>query len=348
MSFGFSPVDMSVLEGITSVVADSDLDGLMAAAILKAAKPEITVHFSHAALIRSGALDHLINRTTALCDLPFHPNCGLYLDHHMTNRPTPEQENIFVADGGICYWQDTPSAARAVYDLMKDEVDLKHLEEIMPIVDDLDSGQISLETFLEDGPIIRLSRSLSLREPEHMNTVLNQFATGMKLDEILSCHEDRLDKLFNKRKIETEIVRAKIKITNGLAICRLDNTEVRTNGYLVTALAGDDAIACCIIHGWVDGSIENPQRPALGASFYGNSFRDKSNPYDLSRLATSIDETGGGHANACGCRVKPLTKEGMRVDRKLIPEDVERNLAIWMDIWNDRENTLIVSTSIDM
>ena len=342
MSFGFSPVVMSVLEGITSVIADSDLDGLMAAAILKAAKPEIDVHFSHAALIRSGALDHIINENTALCDLPFHPNCGLYLDHHMTNRPTPEEEKTFVANGGICHWRDTPSAARAVYDLMKNEVNLEHLEEIMPIVDDLDSGQISLEAFLEDGPIIRLSRSLSLREPEHMNTVLNQFATGMKLDEILFYHEERLEKLFNKRKIETEIVRTKIKIVDGLAICRLDNTEVRTNGYLVTALAGDDAIACCIIHGWIDGSIENPQRPALGASFYGNSFRDKSNPYDLSRLATSIDETGGGHANACGCRVKSLSEEGIRVDRKLISEDVERNLVIWMDIWNDIENTLVV------
>ena len=342
MSFVFSPVDMSVLKEITTVVADSDLDGLMAAAILKAAKPEITVHFSHAALIRSGALDHIINENTALCDLPFHPNCGLYLDHHMTNRPTPEQEEIFVAEGRICHWQDTPSAARAVYDLMKDEVDLEHLEEIMPIVDALDSGQISLNDFLEDGPIIRLSRSLSLREPEHMETVLNQFAQGMNLDEILSFHEDRLEQLFNKRKLETDTVKDRIQMINGLAICRLENTEIRTNGYLVTALAGDDAIACCIIHGWLDGSIEDPNRPALGASFYGNSFRDISNPYDLSRLATSIDETGGGHANACGCRIKPMSESGVREDRELILEDVERNLKIWMSMWDDRENTLLV------
>ena len=342
MSLVFLSKDMSVLEGITSVVADSDLDGLMAAAILKAAKPEIEVLFSHAALIRSGALDHIINENTALCDLPFHPNCGLYLDHHMTNRPTPEEEEIFVSGGGICHWQDTPSAARVAYELLKEEVDLKHLEEIMPIVDALDSGQISLKDFLEDGPIIRLSRSLSLREPEHMENVLNQFATGMKLDEILSYHEDKLEDLFSKRKIETEIVRTKIQIIDGLAVCRLENTEIRTNGYLVTALAGEDAIACCIIHGWLDGSIEDPQRPALGASFYGNSFREETNPYDLSRLATSIDETGGGHANACGCRVKPLSEEGIRVDRKLTPDDVERNLTIWMNLWNDRDNSLIV------
>ena len=75
---------MSVLEGITHVVADSDLDGLMAAAVLKACKPDIEVIFAHAALVRGGSLDEIINRNTAMCDLPFHPDCGLYLDHHMT------------------------------------------------------------------------------------------------------------------------------------------------------------------------------------------------------------------------------------------------------------------------
>ena len=40
---------MSVLDGIVRVVADSDLDGLMAAAVLKASKPELDVHFAHPA-----------------------------------------------------------------------------------------------------------------------------------------------------------------------------------------------------------------------------------------------------------------------------------------------------------
>ena len=122
---------MSPLDNITRVVADSDLDGLMAAAVLKAAKPSIEVHFAHPALIRAGSIDHLIDRNTAICDLPFHENCGLYLDHHQTNRPTKQQQILFEQSGGICHWRDTPSAARAAFDLMKDELDLSHLEEIM-------------------------------------------------------------------------------------------------------------------------------------------------------------------------------------------------------------------------
>ena len=144
---------MSPLEGITKVITDSDLDGLIAAAILKASKSDIEVYFAHPALLRAGSLDHLIDRHTALCDLPFHPSCGLYLDHHITNKPSEDEEKRFTAEGGICVWRDTPSAARAAYDLMKDKLDISHLEEIMPMVDALDSGGISLQDFMNDGPV---------------------------------------------------------------------------------------------------------------------------------------------------------------------------------------------------
>jgi len=326
---------MSPLDGIQRVVADSDLDGLMAAAVLKASNPQIEVHFAHPALLRAGTMDHLIDRNTAICDLPFHPDCGLYLDHHLTNRPSPQEQVIFEENGGICHWRDTPSAARAAYDLLKDELDLSHLEEIMPIVDALDSGGITLEEFTEDGPIIRLSRSLSLSDPEHMQVVLDQFATGLPLDEILAQHKSKLDDLGSNREEQSAIVQDKTVIIDGLAICDLSETGMRSNGYLITALAGPAALACCVIHGYLDGSIEDPARPALGASFYANSFRDDENPYDLSILATLLDETGGGHANACGCRIQPSEPS-----RKLNHSDKDYNLEKWLELWKNRESKM--------
>ena len=327
---------MSVLEGIVRVVADSDLDGLMAAAVLKASKPEIEVYFAHPALLRAGSIDHLIDRSTAICDLPFHPDCGLYLDHHLTNRPSEEEQIVFEAAGGICHWRDTPSAARAAYDLMKEELDLSHLEEVMPIVDALDSGGVSLEDFMADGPIIRLSRSLSLSDPEHLQVVLEQFSSGMLLDEILQSHEERLNVLGEERESQAKLVKERTEIIDRLAICDLSETGVRSNGYLVTALAGPEAIACCVIHGYLDGSIEDPNRHALGASFYANSFRDEENPYDLSLLATLLDETGGGHANACGCRIQPSDSS-----RILNQSDKQYNLEKWLELWTGRDEKML-------
>ena len=175
-----------------------------------------------------------------------------------------------------------------------------------------------------------------MSEPEYMQELMHQFASGMELEDILESHKHRLDELKQEREIMAEIVRNRTKIIDGLAICDLSETGHRSNGYLVTALAGSDAIACCVIHGYMDGSIEDVNRPALGASFYANSFRGEDNPYDLSILATLLDETGGGHANACGCRIQP--SDGSK--RNLIQGDKESNLENWIEKWSKRDSEM--------
>ena len=125
-----------------------------------------------------------------------------------------------------------------------------------------------------------------------------------------------------------ELIRERSSITDRLAVVRLDGQARRPSGYLVTAVLGAECDACCIIHGYIDGSIDDPDRPALGASFYANSFHaHQHDGFDLSTLATSLDVTGGGHANACGCRIQPVDGRGFIEDRTLEPSDVERNLA---------------------
>ena len=60
-----------------------------------------------------------------------------------------------------------------------------------------------------------------------------------------------------------ELVAKRTTIVNRLAICRLEDTGHRSNGYLITAFSGEDADACCIIHGYSDGEIGNKSRPPL-------------------------------------------------------------------------------------
>ena len=74
------------------IVADSDFDGLCGAAILKKFNPDAEVIFSHAALIRSGSFDGLIDSKTAIVDLPFHENCGWYLDCLLYTSPSPRDD----------------------------------------------------------------------------------------------------------------------------------------------------------------------------------------------------------------------------------------------------------------
>ena len=311
------------------IVADSDFDGLCGAAILKKYNPEAEIIFTHAAQIRNGSMDDYIDRETVIVDLPFHQNCGWYLDHHQTNRPTPKQLSVFEKAGGVIDWQPTPSAARLAYERAKNHVDLANFIQLMPFVDALDSGGITLQEFIDDGDLMCFSRTLSQNESQYMIDIANLLATGLTIREIMILPEvvDKLKFQRESRKHLQQLVIENTKVINRLAICHLENTGYYSNGYLVTATFGDSVDACCIIHGYSDGEINDANRPPLSASFYANSFNmNGQGKYDLSRLATRFDPNGGGHVNACGCRIQD--------------PGLEHNLTEWLNMWADRDNVL--------
>ena len=65
-----------------------------------------------------------------------------------------------------------------------------------------------------------------MSDPEHMQEVMQQFASGMELEDILESHKSRLDELKEEREIIAEIVRNRTKIIDGLAICDLSETGI--------------------------------------------------------------------------------------------------------------------------
>ena len=150
---------------------------------------------------------------------------------------------------------------------------------------------------------------------------------GILSDEDVSNHISRVAK---QRKQIEDYISNNTEIIDRLAVCRLDNSGFHSNGYLVTAWAGDRADACCIIHGYQDGSLEDPRKPPLSASFYANSFLENGQDrYDLSRMATALDPSGGGHVNACGCRIQH--------------PGLKSNLEHWLEMWTNRESILALS-----
>jgi hypothetical protein len=117
---------------------------------------------------------------------------------------------------------------------------------------------------------------------------------------------------------------------------RLEGHGLRSNGYHVTALVGEDCDACLVVHGDVGASFGEEDRYPVSASFYTNSFLHTTGGiYDLTRLATRFDSDGGGHANACGCRIQAL-ESGARVSRAVTNGDIEENLAVWLEMWAER------------
>lgn len=316
----------------TRIVTDGDLDGIASAGILLRAFPQADVIFANPPGIRSGIFDEYIDRSTIICDLPFHPNAGAVIDHHLTNK----ESDTAVLD---C-WRPTMSAARIAYSIVRTDLNLDDLDEFIEWVDRLDGGGVSREEFLSNHPVVVLSRCIDARDaPETALWIAKSISKGFEIQKILD--EPRVNAAVLKRKEESnlieEIINGSLRIENRLAIVRFDGTGTRTGGYRITALVGDDCDACMIIHGEENGKISGPI-PPLGASFYTNSFlHSNGGLVDLTLLATAFDSDGGGHSNACGCRIQPLDLEGNIEDRPPTSIDIERNISHWIRIWNENQ-----------
>ena len=316
---------------IRRIVTDSDLDGVVTAAILGRWWADAEVVFGHPGELRAGLFDDLIDEWTAVCDLPMHPKCGLSIDHHQSNRPGDNESRAMVV------WKDAPSAARIAYELFHKIIDLSDLEDLLDWVDKLDSGSISHEEFLSHAPAVWLSRIVDSGE-EVTAWVLEQLKSGVTIEEILA--DSRISKLVTEKEGElenlNEIILSNMRIQDRMAVVRLDGSGIRSNGYHVTAVGGDRCDACMIIHGDVGADFGDSDKYPVSASFYTNSFlHRRGGIYDLTALATIFDSNGGGHANACGCRIQPI-EDGNVVDRDVSEDDIERNISEWLKMWSKR------------
>ena len=317
---------------IRTIVTDSDLDGVVTGAILRRWWPEAEVVFGHPGELRAGLLDDCMDRHTAVCDLPRHPRCGLSIDHHQSNAPNEQDD-----DGVVIVWRQAPSAARIAYELLVSDTDLSDLTDMLVWVDKLDGGGITREEFRSDHPMIWLGRLIDVESGLALH-ILEALQQGVSVGDILS-NPQVAPALAERRRRQTEmdaVISQSIEVVDRLAIVRLEDRGLRSNGYHVTALVGDDCDACLVVHGDVGASFGEKDGYPVSASFYTNSFlHTTGGVYDLTRLATRFDSDGGGHANACGCRIQAL--EGGDVTRRAVTSsDIEANLEVWLEMWAER------------
>ena len=211
--------------------------------------------------------------------------------------------------------------------------------DLLEWVDKLDGGGISREEYLSDQPEVWLGRVIDVGEGTAL-TVLEYLQEGFSVEEILTSSEisGRVEAQRKRRILLSGAIQENMRIEDRLAIVRLEGIGMRSNGYHVTAMAGERCDACIVIHGDVGASFGEKDRYPVSASFYTNSFlHDNGGIFDLTTLATRFDPDGGGHANACGCRIKPL--KGLEVEDRIVSlEDVELNISAWLEMWSERDS----------
>lgn len=94
------------------IVTRADFDGLVCASIITLMEEIDAFFFVEPKFMQDGMVE--IRPGDIIANLPYHPNCSLWFDHHITNKAAGFTENSLIPGRGA--FRLAPSAARVVYE----------------------------------------------------------------------------------------------------------------------------------------------------------------------------------------------------------------------------------------
>jgi hypothetical protein len=93
------------------LVTRADFDGLVCGALVTKFEPIDSYLYVEPKFMQDGLVE--IHKGDIITNLPYHPNCTLWFDHHITNTTPNFPKPIMLGQGGF---RLAPSAARVVYE----------------------------------------------------------------------------------------------------------------------------------------------------------------------------------------------------------------------------------------
>jgi hypothetical protein len=139
------------------LVTRGDLDGLTCAVFITSCEEIEEIQLAHPADITANRLH--IGEDDILANLPYHPNCGKWFDHHLLTESSERPPERFDGRYGIA-----PSAARMVYEYyIGDHPELQRYERLLAETDRLDSAQLGIEDVLDPQGYILLGFTMDPR-----------------------------------------------------------------------------------------------------------------------------------------------------------------------------------------
>ena len=170
------------------LVTRADWDGLVCAVLLGKVEKIDGVFFAHPKDMQDGKIP--VPKGSIIANLPYHPHCAMWFDHHISEEDKAEQLPDFKGKYDLA-----PSAARLIYDYYGGAAKFPEYAELIAATDKIDSAQLALEDVTHPRGYVLLSYTIdprtgltgSLHQPYFLTLVeLLQF---QKIDDILQFPE---------------------------------------------------------------------------------------------------------------------------------------------------------------
>ncbi|MGH2522722.1 MAG: exopolyphosphatase, partial [Anaerolineales bacterium] len=117
------------------LITRADWDGLVCAVLLGKVEKIEGIYFAHPKDMQDGKVP--VPKTAIIANLPYHPNCALWFDHHVSEEDKTQAAGNFKGKYGLA-----PSAARLVYEYYGGEEKFPGFKALIEATDKIDSAQL--------------------------------------------------------------------------------------------------------------------------------------------------------------------------------------------------------------
>ena len=292
------------------LVTRGDLDGLTSAVIITMKEPIDEIVLVHPQDITDKRIE--IRGDDILANVPYHPNCGTWFDHHLLTDSNEKPPANVKGRFGLA-----PSAARLVYDYYLErspgDPALLRLAKLVGETDRLDAAQLSPDDVESPRDYILLGYTIDSRTGlgdfhAYFNKLVAWLKT-MSIEEILQQPEvrARVERIRNEQDEFKRILQRNSFQLNNVVVTDLREIDhlPAGNRFLVYSLFPDTNVSLRVHWGPAHSSVI----AAVGHSIFNRTCRTSVGEL-MSRFG------GGGHRGAGTC-VLPLEKAADAIDEIL-------------------------------
>ena len=294
------------------LVTRGDFDGLVCAVIITSNETIDDIELTHPQDIAKNRIN--IHGTDILANLPYHPNCGKWFDHHLQtdadHRPPRKFEGAYAV---------APSAAGVVYDYYGGAGRMPEFEELVRQADQLDSAQLTFDDVQNPSGHILLGYTIDGRSGlgsfDDYFRLLLKLIKKQPIEKILE--HPQVKRRCEQMRTDDESFREAI-----LANSREDGNVVITDFRGLDKLPTGNRFLIYMLYPEVNVSVRvhwGPQRRFVVAAV-GHSIFNRTCKTNVGEMMSRYG--GGGHKGA-GATSLPSGREDEAIGK--IVEDLKRN-----------------------
>jgi nanoRNase/pAp phosphatase (c-di-AMP/oligoRNAs hydrolase) len=287
------------------LVTRGDLDGVTSAVLITNMEKIDSIELIHPQDITDKKFE--ITDNDIMSNLPYHPNCAMWFDHHELTESNEKPPENFKGRHSIA-----PSTARVIYDYYSSDK-LKKYEHLVTETDRFDSAQLTRDDIINPQKVILLGFTIDSRsgigkfKEYFMDLVI--WLKSMPVEKVLSQPEvqKRIKLLRENNSTFLSLLKQYSKQDDNVVITDFRSIEKVPigNRFLVYTLFPDTNVSMRIQWG--------PEKKFVSVTLGHNIFK-RTSRVDCGKICS--DFGGGGHRGAAACIL--ITDEAEKKIKEII------------------------------